>query len=93
LVARVGGDASCSVAPCPFGALFYEAAYTWDVLNRMTSYTSGSIATSYEYRADGMRVSKSDSTGSAVYRYDGRPEKHPLADSTSTRAKTLIQPP
>jgi RHS repeat-associated protein len=43
-------------------------AYHWDSLNRMTSYNS----TAYTYRADGMRTSKSNSTGSTSYRYDGQ---------------------
>ena len=43
-------------------------AYHWDSLNRMTSYNS----TTYVYRADGMRTSKSNSTGSTSYRYDGQ---------------------
>ena len=43
-------------------------AYRWDSLNRMTSYNS----TTYVYRADGMRTSKSNSTGSTSYRYDGQ---------------------
>jgi hypothetical protein len=34
----------------------------------MTSYHS----TTYVYRADGMRTSKSNSTGSTSYRYDGQ---------------------
>jgi hypothetical protein len=53
----------------------------------MTSYTSGSITTSYEYRADGMRVSKSDSTGSAVYRYDGQMAVQDV-ETTSTGTTT-----
>ena len=44
----------------------------WDILNRMTSFTSSSGVTNYVYRADGMRVSKSNSTGSTSYRYDGQ---------------------
>ncbi len=47
------------------------ASYGWDILNRLTSFTS-SGTTSYVYRADGMRVSKSNSTGSTSYRYDGQ---------------------
>ncbi len=38
----------------------------------MTSLNNGSVATSYNYRADGMRVLKSNSSGSTVYRYDGQ---------------------
>ena len=44
----------------------------WDILNRMTSFTSSSGVTNYVYRADGMRMSKSNSTGSTSYRYDGQ---------------------
>jgi RHS repeat-associated protein len=62
-------------------------SYGWDVLNRMTSYTSGSITTSYVYRADGMRVSKSDSTGSAVYRYDGQMA---VQDVETTSTGTIV---
>jgi RHS repeat-associated protein len=51
-----------------------SVSYGWDALNRMTSYV---------YRADGMRVSKSDSTGSAVYRYDGQMAVQDL-EATST---------
>jgi RHS repeat-associated protein len=43
-------------------------SYTWDLQNRMTSYKSTSCA----YRADGTRVSKSNSTGSTSYRYDAQ---------------------
>ncbi len=43
----------------------------WDILNRMTSFTS-SGTTTYVYRADSMRVSKSNSNGSTSYRYDGQ---------------------
>jgi RHS repeat-associated protein len=48
-----------------------STSYGWDMLNRMTSFTS-SGTTSYVYRADGMRVSKSNSSGSTSYRYDGQ---------------------
>ncbi len=44
----------------------------WDILNRMTSFTSSSGVANYVYRADGLRVSKSNSTGSTSYRYDGQ---------------------
>ena len=47
-------------------------SYGWDILNRMTSFTSSSGVTNYVYRADGMRVSKSNSMGSTSYRYDGQ---------------------
>ena len=46
--------------------------YSWDVLNRLTTFTSSSGTSSYVYRADGMRVSKSNSRGSTSYRYDGQ---------------------
>ncbi len=48
-----------------------STSYGWDILNRMTSFTS-SGTTSYVYRADGVRVSKSNSNGSTSYRYDGQ---------------------
>lgn len=48
-----------------------STSYGWDILNRMTSFTSSGI-TSYVYRADGMRVSKSNSSGSTSYRYDAQ---------------------
>ncbi len=44
----------------------------WDILDRMTSFTSSSGVTNYIYRADGMRVSKSNSGRSTSYRYDGQ---------------------
>ncbi|MBS1727754.1 MAG: RHS repeat-associated core domain-containing protein [Armatimonadetes bacterium] len=49
-----------------------STSYGWDDLNRMTSLTVGSAATNYVYRADGLRVSKSSSSGSTLYRYDGQ---------------------
>jgi YD repeat-containing protein len=64
-----------------------SVSYEWDALNRMTSYTSGSVTTSYVYRADGMRVSKSDSTGSAVYRYDGQMA---VQDVETTSTGTIV---
>ena len=45
---------------------------TWDCLNRMTSLTNSSTAESYDYRADGMRISKTNGTNSTLYRYDGQ---------------------
>lgn len=42
--------------------------YTWDALNRLLTYNT----TSYVYRADGMRMKKSNSSGSTIYRYDGQ---------------------
>ena len=47
-------------------------SYTWDVMNRMTALNNGSSTTNYAYRADGMRVSKSSTTGRTVYCYDGQ---------------------
>ncbi len=44
----------------------------WDILNRMTSFTSSSGVTNCVYRGDGMRLSKSTSSGSTSYRYDGQ---------------------
>lgn len=38
----------------------------------MTSLTNSNTAESYDYRADGMRVSKSNGSNSTVYRYDGQ---------------------
>ena len=50
---------------------FGSQSYTWDVLNRLTSYTNGST-TSYAYRADGMRVSKTTGRNYTNYFYDGQ---------------------
>ena len=44
----------------------------WDCLNRMISLTNSSGTESYNYRADGMRVSKSGTSSGTVYRYDGQ---------------------
>jgi RHS repeat-associated protein len=46
-------------------------SYSWDALNRLVSF-SGSVLTNYVYRADGMRVRKSNANGSTLYRYDGQ---------------------
>jgi RHS repeat-associated protein len=43
-------------------------SYGWDVLNRMTSYNGSS----YQYRADGMRVAKTVGTTTTRFRYDGQ---------------------
>ncbi len=47
-------------------------SYTWDATNRMTSLTNGTSTTNYSYRGDGMRVSKSSTTGRTLYCYDGQ---------------------
>jgi len=44
----------------------------WDCLNRMISLTNSPGTESYNYRADGMRVSKSGTSSGTVYRYDGQ---------------------
>jgi RHS repeat-associated protein len=51
--------------------------YTWDALNRLVSFSGGSSSNGtsvlgYSYRADGMRVRKSNANGSTLYRYDGQ---------------------
>ena len=46
-------------------------SYGWDALNRMISYNGGT-ATSYAYRADGMRVSRTQGTSTDRFRYDGQ---------------------
>ncbi len=46
--------------------------YTWDAMNRMTSLNNGTSTTNYLYRADGMRVSKTSTTGRTLYCYDGQ---------------------
>ncbi len=48
---------------------------TWDVLNRMASYSSSPTFESYTYRADGLRVAKYQTTNPGVhtdYAYDGQ---------------------
>lgn len=59
---------------------------TWDALNRMASFTSGSTSTNYAYRSDGMRVSKASGVQTVRYAYDGQmPMEEALVDtSTST---------
>jgi RHS repeat-associated protein len=48
-------------------------AYTWDALNRMASCQQGTLAaSSYQYRADGMRVWKQAVGSITRYRYDGQ---------------------
>ena len=54
------------------GAAPNGVSYNWDALNRLTPYQNGAgTATTYAYRADGMRVSKSKQ-GITRYRYDGQ---------------------
>lgn len=62
--------------------------YTWDALNRMTSLYNGSVTTNYTYRADGMRVSKSSTSGSTTYRYDGQMGMQDVDTSGSTTTVT-----
>jgi len=45
---------------------------SWDVVNRMSSFTSGSTTTDYAYRADGMRVAKASGSQTVTYGYDGQ---------------------
>ena len=45
---------------------------TWDALNRMLSYTSGSTTTDYQYRADGMRTKKIGASSTDWFYYDGQ---------------------
>ncbi len=47
-------------------------SYSWDCLNRLLTYTAGGVTSTYAYRADGMRVSKSNSSVAATYYYDGQ---------------------
>jgi RHS repeat-associated protein len=61
----------------PAGLSAAAATYGWEILNRMTSYrASGSQnASTYQYRADGMRVKKTvpgSTIKSTFYRYDGQ---------------------
>jgi RHS repeat-associated protein len=50
-----------------------SATYTWDCLNRMTSFNNGTTTTSYVYRADGMRTQKGTSSSVyTAYAYDGQ---------------------
>ena len=63
--------------------------FTWDVLNRMTSYTSNTNATwSYEYRADGMRTRKAGvgtGTVETLYLHDGQ---MPIEEATYSWSAT-----
>lgn len=45
--------------------------YGWDCLNRLTGL-SGSVTSTYQYRADGMRVAKATGGVTTRYRYDGQ---------------------
>jgi RHS repeat-associated protein len=56
------------------GAAPNGISYTWDAVNRLASYQNGAgTATTYQYRADGMRVSKMVPPGVTTrYRYDGQ---------------------
>ncbi len=47
-------------------------SYSWDCLSRLLTYTAGGVTSTYAYRADGMRVSKSNSSVAASYYYDGQ---------------------
>jgi outer membrane protein assembly factor BamA len=49
-----------------------SVSMTWDLLNRMISYTKASGSTSYSYRAHGMRVQKSNSVSTTAYRLTDR---------------------
>ena len=67
------------------------ATYGWDVLNRMTSYqtTSPVVGSSYVYRADGMRTSKTIAGWTTLYRYDGQMGMHDVeTDANSVWQKT-----
>jgi RHS repeat-associated protein len=56
------------------GAAPNGISYSWDAVNRLASYQNGAgTATTYQYRADGMRVSKMVPPGVTTrYRYDGQ---------------------
>jgi RHS repeat-associated protein len=61
----------------PAGLSAAASIYSWDILNRMTSYrSSGSQnVNTYKYRADGLRVKKTvpgSTIKSTFYRYDGQ---------------------
>jgi RHS repeat-associated protein len=62
-------------------------SYGWDETNRLTSFTNGSTATSYLYRADGMRVAKDDGTNSSAVYYDGQV---PIETKDTTATSTVI---
>ncbi len=49
-----------------------STSMTWDCLNRMTTLTNTSGTWDYLYRADGMRVSKTNGSSTTLYRYDGQ---------------------
>ncbi|MFZ4507213.1 MAG: RHS repeat-associated core domain-containing protein [Fimbriimonas sp.] len=55
--------------------------YAWDAINRMTAYTNPSGTTTYTYRADGMRVKKSSTSATTLWRYDGQ---MPMEEATGT---------
>ncbi len=66
------------------------AAYGWDVLNRLTSFTQqGNTPETYTYRADGTRVYEgAGATSSSIYRYDGRMSFEDVDMTGSTIATT-----
>jgi len=49
-----------------------STAYGWDAVNRMTSLSVSGVATSYAYRADGMRVKKIKGADVTRSYYDGQ---------------------
>jgi len=49
-----------------------ETTYGWDDINRMTSLVNSSGNWTYAYRADGMRVTKTDGTNLTRFHYDGQ---------------------
>lgn len=48
-----------------------SVTYGWDCTNRMTSFNGGT-ATSYAYRADGMRVTRTQGSNTDRFRYDAQ---------------------
>lgn len=68
-----------------------QVVHTWDCLNRMLTYAASGTTTTYAYRADGMRVSKSSTatgTPTTLYRYDGEMGMEDVDSTTSTTTTT-----
>lgn len=61
---------------------------TWDALNRMASYTSGSNTTNYTYRADGMRTKKDGPSTDDAYYYDGQMQMEEAETTSSSSTVT-----
>ena len=49
-----------------------DTTSTWDLRNRLATYTAGGVVTAYSYDSDGDRVSKSSNAGATYYLVDGQ---------------------